>query len=313
MSADTVFRGTFMQVVNEFVDRVMVHPDITQFSFSLLIFLCVLLFFVEVGRFMLIGFEPEPIIQTTLMVMVSLIFYQTHSSVFDVMLETFDNFGLLILKIGTGSSDPMFLFKWVNHALAGMYGEEISWWDFSVGDVLIYAVWQLIAIILQLVMYFIGSWAIWCLFLAKVLSPLFVPMLVHPVTRPFFDGWLKFTLGSLLLLVLVRAAGVLAALAIKAQFLASGVLQCGASDTVSNCISIGERRVLMGVADYTDLIVTMVLAIAIVLSSIKLSSTLVGGVQSPSAAVSKGASKLSGQAMKSNMMLNVMKKFSGGV
>lgn len=300
-------------MVNEFVDNVMTHPDITQFSFSLLIFLCVLLFFVEVGRFMLIGFEIEPIIQTTFMVLVSLIFYQTHHHVFDVLFETFDNLGLLILKIGTGSSDPMFLFKWVNHVLGGMYGEDSSWWDYTVYDLFMYGLWWLVSVLLQLAMYLIGSWAVWCLFLAKVLSPLFVPMLVHPATRPFFDGWMKFTLGSLLLLVLVRASGVLAALAMKAQFSALSILQCGGADKVSDCITLSVKNVTFGITNNIDILVTMLLAIAIVVSSIGLASAMVGGVQSPSAAVARGGKALAGSAKNSKLMVALMRKFSGGV
>lgn len=290
-NADTVFRQTFTGTVQDFIERVMAHPDAVQFSLTFLIFLCVLVFFVEVGRFMLIGFEAESVIKSTATVLFSLAFYTTWTTLFDGLFETMDNYGLLILKIGTGTSDPMFLFKFVNQALATMYQEEVSLWDMSVGDAFMWGVWKIITWLLSFVMYLIGSWAVWCLFLAKILGLLFVPMVAHPLTRPFFDGWLKFVLGSLMLLVVVRASGVLAGLAIKAQFQASGVLQCQGR-AITDCLKFGGRNATINPLDSIEMSVTIVMAILIIVSSIGLSSSLASGVASPSGSVAGGAKKL---------------------
>ena len=201
----------------------------------------------------------------------------------------------------------MFLFKWVSYALDGMYGESISWLDFSVGDVLIYILWIAISFLLTLAMYFIGAWAVWSLLLAKILGVFFFPMLVHPATRSLFDGWMRFTMGSLLLLIVVRAAGVLAAIAIKAQFTASGILQCP-SGLVAQCMSLGGREGLMGSTDYIDLLITMILSVAIVVSSIGLTSSIAGGVSSPSSAVGRGAKALASKAVNSQFMMKLMIK-----
>ncbi|MDD1829034.1 type IV secretion system protein [Photobacterium sp. ZSDE20] len=294
MSADSVFRQTFSTVVHEFVDKVMNNPDMMSFSVSLLVTLCVVLIFTEIARFMLIGWEPESIIQCTLTVFLSASIYFSYNAIFDVLFETMDNVGLLILQIGTGTRDSMFLFKLINHALDGIYQEEVSLWDVSIGDAFMYAIWQLIGILLSIALFLVGSWAVWCLFLAKILGLIFVPMVAHPITRPFFDGWLKFTLGSLVLLVVVRAAGVLAGLAIQAQFTVSGLLQCSGGK-VTSCLSKGGARdVPFSPTDSLELLVTMVLSVLIVLSSISLSSALTASVVSPSGtrAMSKGGMKL---------------------
>lgn len=307
MSADTVFRQTFMADVTQFITQVMSDPVIEQASFGLLIFLCGILYFQEVARFMLFGFEPEKVAQSTLMVLVVLSAYPFYSSAFDVLFEGFDDLGLRLLALGTGSSDPMFLFKWVTYALDGMYGEEISFWDMAVGDVLIYMLWIGISFLLVLAMYFIGAWAVWSLLLAKILGVFFFPMLVHPATRSLFDGWMRFTLGSLLLLVVVRASGVLAAIAIKAQFTASGILQCP-SGLVAQCTELGGREGVMGANDYMDLLVTMILAVAIVVSSMGLTSAIVGSVSSPSAAVGRGVKGLASKAASSKLFMKLMTK-----
>lgn len=306
-SPDSVFRQTFSTVVHEFVDRVMTNPEMASFSLALLVTLCVVLIFTEIARFMLIGWEPESIIQCALTVFLSASLYFSYNAIFDVLFETMDNVGLLIFQIGTGTRDSMFLFKLINNALLSMYQEEVSLWDLSIGDVFIWGVWQLIGLILTLVLFLIGSWAVWCLFLAKVLGLIFVPMVAHPLTRPFFDGWLKFTLGSLVLLVVVRASGVLAGLAIQAQFKASGLLQCG-GDLLTSCLAVGGRRAGFSPADNMELMVTMVLSILIVVSSISLSSALTASVVSPSGTrtMSQGASKAGQLAMK------YLKGFKGG-
>lgn len=297
MSADTVFREAFSGVVRQFIENVYNDPDMALFSASLLAVLCLILIFVEIARFTLIGFEPEAIVKCVVTVFVSLTFYVSYEVIFDVVFETLDNLGLHILKIGTGTSDPLFLFKFVNHALMGMYQEEVSLWDMTVGDIVVYGLWKLIAFILTFVMFLIGTWAVWCLFLAKLLGVIFVPFIAHPVTRSLFDGWLKFTLGSLVLLVVVRISGVLAGLAIQAQFKASGILQCGGAD-LSTCLSLGGRKATFTTGDNMEIMVTMLMAILIVISSIGLSSSLVSGVSSPSGAVSIGASQLMKQAFK---------------
>ena len=45
MSADTVFRQTFLTEVTQFITQVMNDPVIEQASFGLLIFLCAILYF----------------------------------------------------------------------------------------------------------------------------------------------------------------------------------------------------------------------------------------------------------------------------
>ncbi|MCY9828838.1 type IV secretion system protein [Vibrio chagasii] len=308
MSADTVFRQTFLADVTQFITQVMSDPVIEQASFGLLIFLCGILYFQEVARFMLFGFEPEKIAQSTLMVLIVLSAYPFYSSAFDVLFEGFDDLGLRLLELGIGSRDPMFLFKWVSYALAGMYGEEVSLWDMSLGDVMIYFLWVGISFLLVLAMYFIGAWAVWSLLLAKILGVFFFPMLVHPATRSLFDGWMRFTFGSLLLLVVVRAAGVLAAIAIKAQFTASGVLQCP-SGLVAQCTELGGREGVHGANDYMDLLVTMILAVAIVVSSMGLTSSIAGSVSSPSAAVGRGVKGLTDKVASKAASSKILMKF----
>ncbi|MDN3683254.1 hypothetical protein QWZ04_23415 [Vibrio tapetis subsp. quintayensis] len=315
MSVDTVFRQQFVLAANEFVEKATQHPDIQTLSFGLMMFLIVVVYFQEVVRFMTSGIDLEKIVTATLMVFVSLALYKGYNTAIDVLIETFDNVGLLLLKIGTGNSDPMFLFKWVNRAFIGMYNEEVSFWSMSTGDAFNYLVWQVVTMIIVVAMYFTGSWATWCLLLGKILAIFFVPCLVHPGTRTAFDGWFRYLIGSLMLLIVLRACAVLVALAIKAQFTASGILQCAGSTTISQCMSFGQRNNILSTADYIELVVTMIISFLMIKSSVELSKALIGNVASPSASAAKGINNLAKSALSSQagskIAKVIMAKFGG--
>lgn len=309
MSASDAFRDSFHNSVNTFVDTLSSHPDIQHFALLLVTTLIVLVYFTEVAKFMLTGFELESVVQSTLMVFVTLSLLGGFTLVFDTLYETLDNLGLLMLKIGTGNSDSFFLSKWVDKSLLYLYGEDTSLWNMSVTDVAYTLLWHVVAFVLQVCMFLIGSWAVWTLALGKILAILFIPFLVHPATRPLFDGWMKFTIGSLLLLVVLRAVGVLVALGLRAQFQAIGLLSCGSAD-FSSC-TYGVRQSVgsaMDLGDIGDTMVTMLVAIALVLSAIGIAAAIGGNIASPSKAVSRGVGKMASGLMKSNALSQLIQK-----
>ncbi len=309
MSASDAFRDSFHNSVNTFVDTLSSHPDIQHFALLLVTTLIVLVYFTEVAKFMLTGFELESVVQSTLMVFVTLSLLGGFTLVFDTLYETLDNLGLLMLKIGTGNSDSFFLSKWVDKSLLYLYGEDTSLWNMSVTDVAYTLLWHVVAFVLQVCMFLIGSWAVWTLALGKILAILFIPFLVHPATRPLFDGWMKFTIGSLLLLVVLRAVGVLVALGLRAQFQAIGLLSCGSAD-FSSC-TYGVRQSVgsaMDLGDIGDTMVTMLVAIALVLSAIGIAGAIAGNIASPSKAVGRGVGKMASGLMKSNALSQLIQK-----
>ncbi|WP_049546240.1 hypothetical protein [Vibrio nigripulchritudo] len=310
-SNESVFRSTFRDVVSSFVDQLFTHPDVFNFALTFLTFLIVLLIFVEVGRFMMDGLDFEAIVQSTLMVFITLGLFFYFEPVFDTLHETFDNYGLLMLKVGTGNSDPFYLYKWVNHSFKFMHGEEISLWDMAIGDIIYAGLWYVVSLILQICMYMIGSWAVWNLALGKILGIVFVPMLVHPGTRALFDGWMRFTLGSLFLLVILRAVGVLVALGINAQFKASGIIQCGHVTDFQSCTWQTRNMYAASYVDYGELIVTMIISILLIVSSLGLTASIVGNVGSPSKAASRGLSAVAKGLAKTNVAAAVISKISG--
>ncbi|MBB1313447.1 type IV secretion system protein [Aliivibrio sp. SR45-2] len=298
MSASSSFRDMFAQDITVFVDTLLNNSQISAFTWSLFIVLVVIVYFTEWAKFMLDGFDLESAVNATIMVFVSLLLFTSYQVAFDNAVALFDELGLIIQEVATGHRDPFFLFKWVTHAFNSMYNEDVSIFMMPVGDVIYAALWYLVAIILQLVMFAISSWAVWTLALAKILGVLFIPLLIHPATRNLFDGWFRFTLGSLFLLIVLRATGSLVALAIKAQFSSIGAIVCGDSTDFSSCGST-DRVVNMAMngADNIDVLVTGILSIILVVSSLTITTALVGAVASPSRGASSGASKLTKMAM----------------
>ncbi|NAW91698.1 MULTISPECIES: type IV secretion system protein [unclassified Vibrio] len=307
--ASSVFRNTFATTVNDFVNQINASSELHQFMLIFMLFLAVLVYVQEVGRFMILGFEPEKIINSTLMVFFTLFVWGSYSEIIDSLIEVADGIGLIFLRLGTGNSDPFFLHKWINHSLKFMLGSELSFWDMTVGDVLYAILWHVAGFVLELCMYFIGSWAMWTIALAKILSILFVPMLMHPATRNMFDAWVKFTLGSIMLLIVVRAAGVLTALGIQAQFKAMGILQCGHLADFASCDWTNKNTHGASFIDFTDTLVTMIVGILLILSSIGLSANLVSNVASPSAAATRGAGIAASKIMKMQGVASLINRF----
>lgn len=310
--ASSVFRNTFSTVVNNFVSQITSNSELYNFMLSFMLFLFVLVVVQEIARFMLIGFEPEKIIHTVVMVFVTLFIWGSYTPIIDGLIEVADGIGLKFLKIGVGNTDPFFLFKWINHSLTFMHGSEMSFWDMTVGDVLYAIAWQIAGFILQLCMYFIGSWALWTIALAKILSILFVPMLMHPATRNMFDAWVKFTLGSIMLLIVVRASGVLVALGIQAQFKAIGLVQCGHLADFASCNWTNKNTHGASFLDYSDTLVTMIIGILLILSSMGLAANLVSGVAAPSVAATRGASMAASKMMKMQGVSSLISRFTKG-
>ncbi|MFZ3505519.1 type IV secretion system protein [Vibrio harveyi] len=312
MSASDAFRDSFHTTINAFVDALSTHSEVHTFALILVTTLIVLVYFTEVSKFMISGFELESVVQSTLMVFVTLMLLGSFSVVFDTLYETLDNLGLLFLKIGTGNTDSFYLSKWVSKSLTYLYGEDSSIWNMAVGDVIYALLWHATAILLQIGMYLIGSWAVWTLALAKILAILFIPFLAHPATRPLFDGWMKFTIGSLLLLVVLRAVGVLVALGLKAQFHAIGVISCGGSTNFASCSFSARNGFAMSLGDMGDTIITMLVAVALVVASIGITTAIAGNIASPSKAIGRGMSKMAGNIMKSDALSKYIQKSTGG-
>lgn len=312
MSASDVFRDSFHSSINGFVDALANHSEVHTFALILVTTLIVIVYFTEIAKFMFSGFELESVVQSTLMVFATLMLLGGFSTVFDTLYETLDNLGLLFLRIGTGNTDSFYLSKWVSKSLTYLYGEDSSIWNMAVGDVIYAGLWHLTALLLQVAMYLIGSWAVWTLALAKILAILFIPMLAHPATRPLFDGWMKFTIGSLLLLVVLRAVGVLVGLGLRAQFHAIGIISCGGSSNFASCTFSARDGFAMGLGDMSDTIITMLMAIALVLASIGITTAIAGNVASPSKAIGRGMNKMAGSIMKSNVLSKYLQKSMGG-
>ncbi|MCG9612855.1 type IV secretion system protein [Vibrio harveyi] len=313
MSASDAFRDSFHTTINAFVDALSTHSEVHTFALILVTTLIVLVYFTEVSKFMMSGFDLESVVQSTLMVFVTLMLLGSFSVVFDTLYETLDNLGLLFLKIGTGNTDSFYLSKWVSKSLTYLYGEDSSIWNMAIGDLVYAGLWHITALLLQIAMYLIGSWAVWTLALAKILAILFIPFLAHPATRPLFDGWMKFTVGSLLLLVILRAVGVLVALGLKAQFHAIGVISCGGSTNFASCSFSARDGLAMAKnpSATSDTIVTMLIAVALVLASIGITTAIAGNIASPSKAIGRGMGKMAGNIMKSDALSKYIQKSMG--
>ena len=293
---NSTFRDHFSTYINDFVELLINNSEVNSFLLMFAIFLVLILAFFEISKFMLIGFDIESVTQSILMVFVTLTLMKGFPHAFDVVHETLDKFGLLILRLGTGNEDVFFLSKWINKYLYYIYGgDDASIWTMAVGDVLFALIWHIVSFILQAAMWAVGAWATWTLALAKIIGLFFVPCLILPATRSLFDGWLQFTIGSLLLLVILRAIGVLVALGIKAQFVSIGLLTCNNGQDFNGCSVAARAGFGVSAGDMMEMLCGMIISVLLIVGAIGLTAMIAGKVASPSKAVGQGMGKMAGK------------------
>ncbi|WP_234497881.1 type IV secretion system protein [Vibrio maritimus] len=293
---NSLFLTEFFATVSHFIGQLSAHPDWAFFIRALLVTLVVIVFFTEVAKFMLTGLDVPSIVQSSLMVIATLLLWVNYDTVFSISHAFFDEVGLTILDVGTGNRDGFFLSKYFFHALNQIYVEDLSIFQMTMASMVMAILWELTTSILHLLMWLVGAWGVLLVAMAKMIGPLFVPLLAHPATRPFFDGWFRFTLGALMLLILLRAAGVIAALAFKAQLTVSKLLDCGSSLDFSGCRQDNPTLSAVPLEDanigISDMLIMMVLCMILILSVLGITKELVGGVASPSKALNRGAGQM---------------------
>ena len=120
--------------------------------------------------------------------------------------------------------------------------------------------------------------------LAKMIGLIFIPFIIHPLTRSSFNAWLRFFVGFVILSVLLRMTTILLALLIKAQL--SSVV-----DFDSNWQPIGAVTLKAGSPFMTSCVATGFVGIMFVLSSFSFANQLGSGVGSGAGNINKAIAK----------------------
>lgn len=287
-------RNVFENTVTDYVQTILAgNNDVFDFSMLLIMALVMILAFQEIAIFMMDGLDMERIASAVIMVFATLGIWVIYPTFVDILWEAGEGLSLSFQEVATGNRDPMFLSKWIIHTLSRLLTDDISLWTAAFDTILLSIGWSITSLLLQFVMYMVGMWAVWGLSLAKVIGVIFVPFLILPQTRSLFDGWLRFLVGFLVLLIVLRITGVLAALTMQAQFESIG-LACNSGDEL--CIGTSVLTGSGNDFDMSDFIVTGLLAVLFVFSSFGFAAALSSGVGSGSSGISRSVASLAKKA-----------------
>lgn len=287
-------RNVFENTVTDYVQTILAgNNDVFDFSMLLIMTLVMILAFQEIAIFMMDGLDMERIASAVIMVFATLGIWMVYPTFVDVLWEAGEGLSLSFQEIATGNRDPMFLSKWMTHTLSRLLTEDISLWTAAIDTLLLTVGWSITSLLLQFVMYMVGMWAVWGLTLAKVIGVIFVPFLILPQTRSLFDGWLRFLVGFLVLLIILRITGVLAALTMQAQFESIG-LAC--HNHAQLCIGTSVLTGSGNDFDRSDFIVTGLLAVLFVFSSFGFAAALSSGVGGGSNGITRSVAALAKKA-----------------
>ncbi len=262
--------------------------DVYDFSHMFLIVLSVLALTTELFHFATDKFDPQAHFVAVMFVLITLILQKSFLPAMDTIWQTGEGLGMAFMEQATGTRDPLYLAKWLTHAIGKMSFSDVSLSD-GPSLVIKTAIFYIISLLLSIVMYLVGMWAAWGLALSKLLALLFIPTLAYKPTRSFFISWLEFFLGFVFLMLILRVTGTLAALAMQSEFNSMGMGQCSAG----HLCDINAKY--FANADTDHFVLTSALSLLLVGSSFKFAQVFSNAASD----MSKYASKSLKNGMKS--------------
>ncbi|WP_178306557.1 type IV secretion system protein [Vibrio algicola] len=291
-SASIIARSGFDNTVTGFINNIMsTSNDVQWFCLALLTVLSVLALISEWAHFAMNGLDVERLIMCALFIIITTFLCTHFVEPMDVIWNSADQMSLGFLEGVTGNRDPLYLTIWLNRSLERIISKEPSILLDGLYPILMSMLWNLATILLQIVIYLVGVWATWGFLLSKLLGLIFIPCLAYGPTRPFFDAYVKFFLGFVILLITLRVTGALAALTINAQFQTLGL---GCSTLIRCALT---NAVSIDISSQSHMIVTCFICIFLVCSSFKISHKLAGSCGSASGGAMQGLGSLTKKAL----------------
>jgi len=185
-----------------------------------------------------------------------------------------EGLGADIQYIAVGNRDVFFLPNWSMKMFDLIKTEDVDIWD-SLVVIILGIVWYIISALLNLVLIISSFFAMFGYALAKITGVFFIPFILFQGTRNYFDGWVRFFIGFVILAIILRINAVIIAILVKAQ----------CSSVIGNSLGfeLPTEPIYISLSGQTgstllnNLIFSGVVGIFFVLSSFSFASTLAAG------------------------------------
>lgn len=295
-ASGTSLTDVFKNEINDYVNGILTTSnDVKSFARMLLTFLIVLALFNEICRFIFEGLDAAQHLTTIIMILVTLTVWGSYTFFVDMIWGAGDALGMAFQKVATGYDDPLFLSKWTAKTVKRFAIDDFDIWS-SGQSIILGFIWSIIVLIIQFLMYLASMFAIWGLALSKIIGIIFIPFLAFEPTRKLFDSWLRFFVGFIFLMIVLRITAVLAALTIQSQLkhistVCSHAMICFASPISGSVAHINVYK-------SHDILFSMIIAVVFICSSFGFAKQLGSGVGSASTGLGGYAKKAAGKAIK---------------
>ncbi|EKT4531965.1 hypothetical protein QEM33_004612 [Pseudomonas putida] len=290
-------RGIFDGQLKEFVDGIMLDTNGSVYGFAWMIFLAwsVLLFIVEVWKFMQYGFRVsgESNAVSIIWWFATFLLLTNFNSATSGLWNVFVGISNAYQENLVGNTDNFFLAQWIHKATAAVVVDDIDIFD-TMKMVIYYCVWMFIGFLLDIIASLAAMWADFGYALAKVVGMVMVPFMLLPATRKMFDAWFQFFMGFGFLLVVIKATMVVAAISVKSIMVSLGVSFSADWGEPSEVVQMGVDNLYM----LQDASAMLFIAVLFVLSSFSFASILAGGVGNLSGGLGTAAGMLARKFMK---------------
>lgn len=283
----TTAKTVFLTTVNSFISSILNgNNDIKWFSLAWLTVLIVLAITSESIHFVSKGFDVERVLTCCILIMTATFLNTNFIQPMDVIWQSADAISLGFLEAITGNRDPLYLTKWLNASLYRIVVDDPSilvdsWWTIFMA-----IIWNIATLLIGFLMYLVGVWATWGFVLSKLLAILFIPCMVYEPTRGFFDAYIKFFLGFVMLLIVMRITGSIAAITLQSQFQSIGLL----CTSFVGCALRGGTR--LDPTAQLEMVITCLISSLLVASSFKFAYQLSNSCGSASGGAIKGLTSL---------------------
>lgn len=121
-------------------------------------------------------------------------FYTTYNASMSTVWGWADDLAVGVQLQAVGNGDVIFIGEKLSEAIGNFFAQDIDIFD-GMNAIVAVLIFHLIALILEVVVFIISMWHVWGYAFAKITGLFFVPLMLVPITRGFFQSWLQIFLG----------------------------------------------------------------------------------------------------------------------
>lgn len=277
-----VVNEQFLDTLSQFVNDILHNSNIRKFVDQMMIAFVFFMIIWEICYFLIKGLDFERLFNKAAWCIFAFVLLQLYDPITSAIWGMSEGLAGDIQYTIVGNRDPYFLPTWVFKMFNLLQTENGSLWD-SIKILGIIIVWMLVTSILTLILYISSFFAVFGYALAKIVGIFFIPLIIFEGTRNYFDGWVRFFIGFVILAVVLRVNAIIIALLVKAQCLSLIGNSVGFNlPTQPIFIKFDGNQLLM------DLIFSGIVGIIFVISSFSFATALASGAGSACGSIGKG-------------------------